>query len=159
MPPDTLDAFAAPTVAETMTDQDHFLGDPLPRYGCKDPGTLPLERMPDGYWTPWHFADAELAARDANLKLVEVERGKVIDALRAEISDLKHDIERQQTACSEHLGEIERLLAFVAAWDAHEMAAQAWGRASGLELHATDLAFDETFRAMLAAREAIGKIS
>lgn len=65
------------------------------------------------------------------------------DSQQAEIADLRHDIERQHEACSEHLSEGERLRAFVAAFD---------------EWHIADYVADgtETYAAMLAAREAVG---
>lgn len=62
-----------------------------------------------------------------------------------EIEALRLDIERQHEACSEHLGEVERLRAFVAAWDA-------WAELYG-GVHSGDLA-----NVMLAAREAVGAI-
>jgi len=115
-----------------MTDRDCHHGE-LSRYGRKESGTLPLEPMPDGFWTPWHVAAAEQEA-------------------------LRHDIERQHEACSEHLAEIERLLAFVRAYDAYETAAEAWAKAGRRKLKETDTAFDETLAAMLEARTAVGEV-
>ncbi len=51
----------------------------LERWGRgEEPSPHLLQRLPDGYWTPWHIADAELAA------------------LRAECERLKKDAARYQ---------------------------------------------------------------
>lgn len=71
-----------------------------------------------------------------------------------EIDALKHDIERQQTACSEHLGEVEKLRAFVRAWDAYRVARKKFQQS--FAAYSSD--FDAAYAAMLAAREAVGAI-
>lgn len=54
---------------------DHMIGTPLPRFGIKWSGpTEPLSvPMDDGYWTPWHYANAEIERLSA---MIENVRGK-----------------------------------------------------------------------------------
>jgi hypothetical protein len=80
-------------------------GDGLPRYGLRWNGpTEPLAvPMPDGYWTPWHLANA---GQDTGLGLSLEERNA---ELRQERNDLRAQLEHEHKEKRHLKDEVERL--------------------------------------------------